>query len=291
MLTSKRKLTLYGYLFFLPFAVVFIAFRIVPLIQSVWMTFHKWDVFGTPVFIGLSNFKTLFSTDRFWSSLWHTIYFTLLTAPPLVILGFSLALLINSKIMFKGFFRSTFYLPSIFSISVVCLTWMLLFNTSFGFFNILINRLGLQSVNWLGNPKVAMIAIAVTTIWWTYGFNFLIYLSGLQQIPSSFYEACDIEGAGAFQKLVYITLPLLKRVHILVIVLQVIASLQIFGQVYIMTQGGPGGKTRVVIQYVYEQGFRYFKMGYAQAIAFIFFILMIGISYLQIKVMTGRGEQ
>lgn len=168
---------------------------------------------------------------------------------------------------------------------------MLLFNTSFGFFNILINRLGLQSVNWLGNPKVAMIAIAATTTWWTYGFNFLIYLSGLQQIPTSLYEACDIEGVGAFQKLFYITIPLLKRVHILVIVLQVIASLQIFGQVYIMTEGGPGGKTRVVIQYVYEQGFRYFKMGYAQAIAFVFFIVMISISYLQIKVMTGRGEQ
>jgi multiple sugar transport system permease protein len=178
----------------------------------------------------------------------------------------------------------------VFSISVVCLNWQLLYNSSYGLFNAILRSLGLSPVKWLGDPKLAMISIAITTIWWTVGFNFLIYLAGLQQISQTYYEASDIDGANGWQKMVFITFPLLKRSHILVIVLQVIASLQIFGQVYIMTQGGPAGKTRVVIQYIYEQGFRYFKMGYAQTIAFVFFILMIGISYVQIKLMMQKEE-
>lgn len=290
-LSHKNKRIVYGYLFFLPFGVVFLVFKIFPLIQSIWLTFHKWDVFGEPEFLGLANFKTVFTTPRFWSSLWHTIYFTILTVPPLVIFGFLLAVLINSKILFKGFFRSLFYAPYILSISVVCLTWQLLYNSSYGLFNVILKSVGLEPMRWLGNPNLAMISIAITTIWWTLGFNFLIYLAGLQQISHSYYEACDIDGATGFQKLIYITFPLLKRSHILVAVLQVIASLQIFGQVYIMTGGGPGGKTRVVIQYVYEQGFRYFKMGYAQATAFVFFLVMIGVSYFQLRLMMQKGEE
>jgi multiple sugar transport system permease protein len=290
-LTERNKQILYAYLFFLPFGVVFVLFRVLPVGQTVWMTFHKWDVFGTPEFIGLANLQTAFTTPRFWSSLWHTAYFTILTTPLLVIFGFLLAILINSNIKFRGFFRSAFYVPYILSISVVCLTWILLYNSSYGLMNSLVNSLGFASINWLGDKKWAMPAIAITTVWWTLGFNFLIYLSGLQQISMSYYEACDIDGANALQKLWHITIPLLKRSHVLVIVLQVIASLKIFGQVYIMTGGGPGGNTRVLVQYIYEQGFRYFKMGYAQAVAFIFFLIMLGVSYFQIRLMMGKEEQ
>ncbi|NOX96988.1 MAG: sugar ABC transporter permease [Nitrospirae bacterium] len=290
-LSKKKRSVFYGYLFFFPFAVIFIIFKLIPFFQSIWLTFNKWDVFGPPVFVGLANFKALFTSPNFWSSLWHTTYFTLLTVPPLVIFGFFMAILVNSYIHFKGVFRSVFFLPFIFSISVIMLTWGLLYNSSYGLFNIIIKSLGLKPVQWLNDPDMAMISIALTTIWWTVGFNFIIYLSGLQQISPSYYEASDIDGASAFQKLIYITFPLLKRSHIIVIILQVIASLQIFGQVYIMTGGGPGGKTRVLVQYIYEQGFRYFKMGYAQAVAFVFFILMIFISYLQMKLMTRKEEQ
>ena len=130
----------------------------------------------------------------------------------------------------------------------------------------------------------------MTTIWWTLGFDFLVYLAGLQQISTSYYEACEIDGGTGWHKLVYITFPLLKRSHVLVVVLQVIASLQIFGQIYLMTNGGPGGKTRVLVQYIYEEGFRNFKMGYAQTVAFIFFVMMIGVSYIQIRLMMQMEE-
>lgn len=289
-LTERRKRIVYAYLFFLPFGIVFLLFRVWPVVQTVWMTFHKWDIFGEPEFIGLANLQTAFTTPRFWSSLWHTIYFTILTTPLLVIFGFLLAILINSNIKFRNFFRSAFYIPYILSISVVCLTWILLYNSSYGLFNSLVNNLGFASINWLGDPGWAMPAIAITTVWWTLGFNFLIYLAGLQQISTSYYEACDIDGANSWQKLWHITVPLLKRSHVLVIVLQVIASLKIFGQVYIMTGGGPGGNTRVLVQYIYEQGFRYFKMGYAQSVAFIFFVLLLGVSYFQIRLMMSKEE-
>lgn len=289
-LSDKRKRVLYAYLFFLPFGIFFILFKIVPFLEAIWLTFHKWDIFGEPEFIGLANFRTVFTTPRFWSSLWHTVYFTILTVPPLVILGFLMAVLVNAKIAFKGFFRSAFYIPYMLSISVVCLTWQLLYNPSFGMFNGFLKQMGFAPVRWLMEASWAMPAVAVTTIWWTIGFNFLVYLAGLQQISPTYYEAAKIDGANGLQQLIHITFPLLKRSHILVTVLQIIASLQIFGQIYIMTNGGPGGKTRVVIQYIYEEGFRYFHMGYAQTVAFVFFLLMIGVSYLQIQLMIKREE-
>lgn len=289
-LKEKHKRILYAYLFFLPFLIAFIAFRVIPFAQSIWLTVHQWDILGKPEFVGMANFTQAFTTPRFWDSLWHTLYFTLLTVPPLVVFGFLLAILVHANILFKGFFRSAFYIPYVLSISVVCLTWGLLYNSSYGVLNSFVTGMGFRPIKWLGDPNWAMPSIAITTVWWTLGFNFLIYLAGLQQISPNYYEACDIDGANSWQKLRHITIPLLKRSHVLVLVLQVIASLQIFGQVYIMTGGGPGGKTRVLIQYVYEQGFRYFKMGYAQTIAFIFFLIMIGVSYLQIRLMMTKEE-
>lgn len=289
-LSDTHKRYLYAYLFFLPFGAFFTVFKIIPFVQAFRLTFYKWDIFGAPAFIGLLNYQKVFTTARFWQTLWHTIYFTLLTVPPLVLLGFLLAVLVNARIFFKGFFRSAFYAPYVLSISVVCLTWQLLYNPSFGVFNGMLSGVGLEPVRWLMDKNWAMPAVAVTTVWWTIGFNFLVYLAGLQQISSTYYEAAEIDGASGWQQLVYITFPLLKRSHILVTVLQVIASLQIFGQVYIMTGGGPGGSTRVTIQYIYEEGFRYFHMGYAQTVAFVFFVLMIGVSFAQIRLMLRREE-
>jgi multiple sugar transport system permease protein len=135
-----------------------------------------------------------------------------------------------------------------------------------------------------------MPAVAFATIWWTLGFNIILYLSAIQQIPDSYYEAATLDGANSWQRLIHITVPLIKSTHILVIILQIIYSLQIFGQVYIMTGGGPGGTTRTLVQYIYENGFKYFKMGYAQANAAIFFLIMLGVAIAQVRLMSKRGE-
>jgi len=286
---KKRRHAFLGYLFFLPFGIFFIIFRIIPFFESVRMVFYKWDILGTPKFVKFLNFKKMFSDPTFWSSLAHTFYFTLLTVPPLVILAFLIAVLINSRrVRGKDFLRTAFYLPFTLSISVVCLTWGMIYNPHFGIFAQIFEFFGAQPINWLGDSRWAMPAIALTTIWWTIGFNIVLYLAGLQQIPPSYYEAAELDGATGFQKMFYITIPLLKRVHALVTVLQILASLQIFGQVFIMTSGGPAGKTRVLLLYIYEKGFRYFKMGYAQTMAFFLFLTMIAFAYLQIRLMMGK---
>jgi multiple sugar transport system permease protein len=282
--------TIKGYLFFLPFLVAFVLVRLAPLGHSIWLTFHEWEVLTPPVFVGLKNYRTLFMEPRFWKSITNTFYFTVLTVPPLVALGFGLANVVNGPIYGKSVFRALFFVPYILSISVICITWMLLLNRSYGVVNSLLESLGFQRVGWLSDPSVAMISIGLTTIWWTFGFNFLIYLAAMQQIPASLYEAAQMDGARRYHTLFFITIPILRRTHAIVIVLQLLASLQIFGQVYIMTGGGPGGHTRVIIQYIYEEGFRYFNMGYAQAVAIVFFLFMLGIAYLQIRLSMAKED-
>ncbi len=281
--------TVTGYLFFLPFFVAYVAVRLAPFGHSIWLTFHEWEILSPPVFIGLENYLALFTTPRFWTSMRNTFYFAALTVPPLVLTGFVLAVLVNGPIVGKALFRALFFLPNILSISVVCITWMLLFNNSFGLINRMLTAVGLGQVGWLTDPSVAMVSIGMTTIWWTVGFNFLIYLASMQQIPDSLYEAAQMDGARRRHTLFFITIPMLRKTHAIVVVLQLLASLQIFGQVYIMTGGGPGGHTRVIIQYIYEEGFRHFNMGYAQAMAIVFFLFMLGIAYLQIRI-TTRAE-
>ena len=283
--------TLMGYLFFLPFLVAYGAVRLAPFGHSIWLTFHEWEILSPPIFVGLDNYVALFASERFWTSMRNTFYFAVLTVPPLVVLGFIVAYLVNGPIGGKGLFRALFFLPNVLSISVVCITWMLLFNNSFGVVNRVLTAFGLGPVGWLTDPSVAMISIGVTTIWWTVGFNFLIYLASMQQIPGSLYEAAQIDGARPHHTLLLITIPILRRTHAVVIVLQLLASLQIFGQVYIMTGGGPGGHTRVIIQHIYEEGFRHFNMGYAQAMAIVFFLFMLGIAYLQIRLTTAMEDR
>ncbi len=290
IVTNKKRNNTLAYLFFLPFGLFFAIFKIFPFIRSLYLGFFKWDIFGSPEFIGLENFYTLFNTDKFWEALWHTLYFTILTVPPLVILGFLIAILLNSKIKFVGFFRAGFYIPYILSITVISLMWKLMFNETFGIVNKITSIFGIESINWLNDPSYAMPAVAFATIWWTLGFNIILYLSAIQQIPDSYYEAATLDGANSWQKLIHITFPLIKSTHVLVIILQIIYSLQIFGQVYIMTGGGPGGTTRTLVQYIYENGFKYFKMGYAQANAAIFFLVMLGVAIAQVKLMSKRGE-
>lgn len=287
---KKRRHAIIGYLFFLPFAVFFVIFRLIPFYNAIKLAFYKWDILGTPKFVGLKNFEKMFSDPTFLSSLWHTFYFTILVVPPIIIFSFLIAVLINGKVHFKNLLRSAFYLPFTLSISVVCLTWGMIYSPFFGIFAQVFKFFGLKPINWLGDATWAMPAIAITTIWWTIGFGIILYIAGLQQIPSSYYEAADLDGANGTQKMFFITIPLLKRTHLLVIVMQILASLQIFGQVFIMTSGGPAGKTRVLLMYVYEQGFRYFKMGYAQAMVLILFLIMLVFAYFQIRLMMGRKE-
>jgi multiple sugar transport system permease protein len=222
--------------------------------------------------------------------MWHTIWFTILTTPPLVVLAFVFALLADRARRGRWFFRLAFFLPYILPSAVVALIWIWLYTPELGLLGKVVTSLGFDEPNWLGGPSLAMWSLAFATVWWTLGFNFVLYLAGLQDIPRDLYEAASMDGATPWQQIRRITIPMLSRTTSLVIVLQIIASLKIFDQPYLMTAGGPNFATRPALQYVYDMGFTDFRTGYAAAVSTLFFILVLAVSAVWVF-LTRRQEQ
>jgi multiple sugar transport system permease protein len=238
--------------------------------------------------VGPAVYGLVMSFD-FWSALWHTVWFTILTTPPLIVLALVFALLAERASKARWFFRLAFFLPYILPSAVVALIWIWMYTPALGLLSRTMTALGFAEPNWLGDPDLAMVSLALTTVWWTLGFNFVLYLAGLQEIPRDLYEASAIDGASPWQQIRRITLPLLSRTTSLVVVLQIIASMKVFDQMYIMTQGGPNFATRSVLQYVFDVGFTDFRTGYAAAASTLFFVVVLGVSTVWL-VMTRRQE-
>jgi multiple sugar transport system permease protein len=217
----------------------------------------------------------------------------LLSTPPLVLLSLALALLANRAIPARWFFRLSFFAPWVLPSSVVALIWVWLYQPGFGLINGYLTAIGLPEIAWLPDERVAMISVVIATVWWTLGFNFVLYLAGLQEIPQELYDASAVDGAGALSQVRWITIPLLTRTTILIVTLQIFASLNVFDQIYIMnTQGGLNYTvTRPIIQYVYEQGFTSYRVGFASAMSYVFFVLVLVVGLAQFAVANrGRGE-
>ncbi len=264
----------------LPFVALYVLFIIGPAVYGIVMSFFDTSLVqnGLSSFAGFGNYAEALRSPDFWSSLWHTVWFTVLTTPPLVVLGFVLALLANRVARGGWFFRLAFFAPYVMPSAVVALIWIWMYTPGLGLLEAGLGLVGLPSPSWLGDPTWAMPSLALTTVWWTLGFNFVLYLAGLQDIPKQLYEASSIDGAGPWQQIRYITIPLLARTTTLVAVLQVIASLKVFDQMYIMTAGGPNFATRSVLQYVYDEGFTNYRVGYAAAVSMLFFLVVLAVS-------------
>jgi multiple sugar transport system permease protein len=266
--------------FLAPFVLLYVAFIIGPALYGLLMSFFNTSLVqpGLSSFAGLANYSEALSSTDFWSSLWHTIWFTILTTPPLIFLGFVLALLADRVARGRWFFRLAFFAPFILPSAVVALIWIWIYTPGLGLLENALATIGIPVPNWLGDQTWAMPSLAISTVWWTLGFNFVLYLAGLQDIPRQLYEAASLDGAGPFQQIRMITIPLLARTTTLVAVLQVIASLKVFDQMYLMTQGGPNFVTRSVLQLVYDEGFTNFRVGYAAAISMLFFVVVLAVS-------------
>jgi multiple sugar transport system permease protein len=279
-------------LFLTPFMVLYLLFIIGPAVYMVVMSFFDTSLVKTGLghFAGFGNYAEALRSNDFWSSMWHTIWFTILTTPPLVVLAFIFALLADRVRRGRWFFRLAFFLPYILPSAVVALIWVWLYTPALGLLTKIATTFGFPDPNWLGSPNLAMWSLAITTVWWTLGFNFVLYLAGLQDIPRELYEAASMDGASPLQQVSRITVPLLGRTTTLVVVLQVIASLKVFDQMYIMTSGGPNYSTRSVLEYIYEIGFTDFRTGYAAAASTLFFILVLAVSAVWIF-LTRRQEQ
>lgn len=278
-----------GIIFSLPFLVVYLAFMIYPLLSGLYISFFKWDILSTASFVGLDNYRTLFSDEKFYSSLWHTLQFVLMTTPTLLIAGFIMALAITGTSPWKGIMENVFFFPYIFSMTVVSTLWAWLMQKDWGIFNQVLINIGQNPVSWLTNERLAMWSVALTTLWWTAGFNMVLFGAGIKQIPKEIYESAAIDGATYTQSVRHITIPLVSSTTVLCLILQIIASFNVFGQVYVMTGGGPHGTTRVLVQYIYETGFKFFKMGYSAAMSYILFLIILMVSILQYTLL-GRKE-
>jgi len=266
--------------FLAPFLVLYLAFIIGPALYGLLMSFFDTSLVrpGLGSFAGFGNYAEALQSSDFWSSLWHTVWFTILTAVPLIVLSFVLALLADRVKNGRWFFRLAFFMPYILPSAVVALIWMFIYTPGLGLLETGLDKIGITSPNWLGNPTWAMPSLAITTIWWTVGFNFVLYLAGLQEIPRELYEASSMDGAGPWQQIRSITIPMLGRTTTLVAVLQVIASLKVFDQMYIMTSGGPNFATRSILELVYDEGFTNFRTGYAAALSMLFFLVVLAVS-------------
>lgn len=278
---NRWRVDMAGYGFALPFLIVYALFLIWPAILMLRISFFNWglDGHGTTDFLGLANYGEVLSDASFWQALGNTVVFTVISTPALVIISFILALLVNRAIPAKGLFRTIFFAPFIIPVSVVTIIWGWLYEPGFGLINGTLAELGIQNgPNWLTQPGLAMIAVVIMTVWWTVGINFVLYISGMQQISRDLYDAASIDGAGGWGRTRWITIPLLGRITSLIVILQIIASLQVFPQIYLLTTGGPNFSTRPVIQYMYESGFSNMRVGFASAMSFIFFILVAIIS-------------
>jgi multiple sugar transport system permease protein len=266
--------------FLTPFLVLYLLFIIGPALYGLVMSFFHPSLVqsGLGSFAGFGNYAEALQNSDFWSSLWHTIWFTILTTPPLIVLAFVFALLADRASRGRWFWRLAFFMPFILPSAVVALIWIFIYTPELGLLTTGLAKIGIEAPVWLGDPNWAMPSLAITTIWWTLGFNFVLYLAGLQEIPRELYEASSIDGASQWQQIRRITVPLLGRTTTLVTVLQIIASLKVFDQMYLMTQGGPNFATRSILEYVYDEGFTNFRTGYAAAVSMLFFLVVLAVS-------------
>lgn len=226
----------------------------------------------------------------FWQSFGNTLVFVALSTPVIVGVALALALVLGGNGRYVGLLRAAFFAPYVLSVAVLTLIWGFLLNPDLGLIASLWASLGLEPVSWLTDPALALPAIVVVTLWWTMGFNLVLFIAGLQDIEPSLYEAATLDGAGAWHKFLHVTVPGLQRTIVLVTVLQVISSFQIFGQVFILTRGGPANSTRVLIQNIYESGFREFQLGYAAAQSVFLFLVMLVVSVIQLRLVREEDD-
>lgn len=280
------------YLFLLPFFSLYSLFMIYPIVQGLYVSLTHWDMMSAQKpFVGLKNFRFLFFEDPlFWRSVWATLEYILVNVPIKILLGLALALLLNQKLKGMTFHRTTIFMPFVINIAAIGLLFQWILDPQAGMLNYYLDKIGLGKQQWLVNPTWTMEIVVLVTIWWSIAFNAIVFLAGLQDIPEEFHEAAKIDGGDAWQRFWHITLPCLKGTTMFVSVIQVIGSFQAFGNIYMLTGGGPNNATRVLMIHMYETGFFYFKMGPAAAIGCILFVIVMFLTVIQLRLFRGQVE-
>jgi len=292
--SKKTKLFLKqmaGYTFLLPYIILFVSFIIVPLVYGLGLSVFRWEMLSAvpAKFIWFGNYFEAIKDPYFQKAFWATSRFVVMMVPLKLFIALMIAVGINSLPFKKqSFFRASYFLPTLISVSVAGILWRWFFSSEFGLFNAYLTQLGLDRVPWITSPAVAMKSIVFMTLWWSVGGSMIILLAGLQSIPEHYYEAASIDGANKFQQFLNITMPLLKPVFLFVVVTTTIGAFQVFGQIFVITNGGPEQSTRVVAQYIYETAFTKYRMGYGASMSWLLFVVIAAISIINFKFLKEK---
>ncbi len=281
---------IFPYLLLLPTIAIFGVFLFFPALNGLWISFTKWDGINPQEFVGLKNYIKLAGDKDFLTSFFSTMFYTCLSVPAIFISALMLALILTRRIKGSNFFRAVFYWPTMISSIIVGLTWRFLLGEDFGVINYLLTVMGNSPVKWLTNPKAAMAVVIFVTAWSMAGYYMVMFIAGIKAISETYYEAADIDGAGFWQQFRYITLPLLKPTSLLVLVLSTVTVIKAYPLIYALTQGGPAGTTKFMVQMIQETGFEKNQMGYACAMTTVLFIILAVLTFVQFRLNRG-GEQ
>ncbi len=276
--------TRFAWLAILPALAFFALFVGFPVAWSFWLSFHDWNMMAAkPDWVGLDNYVALASDGEFLRSLGQTALFTAGITACIVVFSLAMALLLDQKLRLIKLYRTIFYLPAVTSLVAIGIVWVWMFDPQYGLINQALRGIGVEGPHWLADPRLALVALVITAAWRNVGYFATVFLAGLQGIDTMYYEAARIDGAGPWASFWQITLPLLKSTIVFVVVLSVILSFQVFALVYVMTSGGPAGSTSVLVFYLYQQAFTYFRGGYASAIGFVLFVIIFVLTLAQFR--------
>jgi multiple sugar transport system permease protein len=282
-----RSESSYGYAFIAPMVLGYALFVLLPIITTFVLSLTDWSLIRQPNFIGLENFVTMFTGDPvFWITTKNTFYFTALLLPANLVLTLWLASMLTANIRGVGFFRTAIFTPVVTSVVVWGILWKYIFQTDNGIINILLQFIGIDGPQWLYNTSLAIPVVALVTLIKGLGMNMVIFIAAMQDVPDMYYEAAELDGASKWQQFMNITLPQIAPAIFLVTTMTIIGSLKIFGQIYIMTEGGPGTSSYVYVYYIYQQAFRFYEFGYASAISTILFFIVLILTIVQWKLRT-----
>jgi len=274
---SESRRRRIGLLFIAPWVLGFLAFTLYPFVMTLYYSFTSYDIVGSPKFIGLSNYRQLFTDHLFWYSVYNTAYYTVIEVPFSTIVAIGIAMLLNRRIKGVKVYRLFFFLPSIIPLVAASILWLWLFNPSFGVVNDILSDVGINGPGWMFSAawsKPSFILLGM----WAIGTPMVIYLAALQDVPKEMYEVAALEGAGAWQRARNVTLPMISPAILFNVVLGLVASLQYFTQAYVMTQGGPDNSTMFYALYLYDEAFKYLHLGYASAMAWLLFVVVVAIT-------------
>ncbi len=280
--TTRGRRAVTGYLFVSPFILGVLLWVVYPAGMAAWLSLQKWDLITPAKFAGLGNFQTMFSDNLFWQSLKVTATYTLFSVPLSLILAFATALLLNTKVRGLALFRTVYYLPSVVPAVASAVLWAYIFNTDFGLLNTVVHYFGFAKIPWLQRPELALPAFILMSLW-VVGQPMIIFLAGLQGIDDVYYEAAKIDGAGRWAQLINITIPMMSSIIFFNLIMGVIASFQVFAAGYLITNGSPQNSTLFYVLYLYRVGFQQLKMGYAAALSWMLFFIILFLTLIIFK--------